>query len=74
MFQQVVHKGGELAINHIKIFQNAKALEISVGNSYTEDQLMHTFLDNLQQGEKYSDQLASHQDILIEKGKIIDQK
>ena len=44
MFQKVVHKLGELEINHIKIFQNAKALEISVVNSYFGDQLMHTFL------------------------------
>ena len=51
-FQKVVQKRGEggLAINSIKIFQNGKALEISVGNSYSEDQLMHNFLDNFQQG------------------------
>ena len=48
MFQQVLHKGGKSAINCIKIYQNAKALKISVGNSYTEDQLMHTFLENFQ--------------------------
>ena len=47
-----IHKGGESEINYIKIFQNFKALEISVGNSYSEDQLMHTFLDKSQQGEK----------------------
>ena len=51
MFQQVVQKGGESATNYIKIFQNAKALEILLGNSYTEYQTMHTFLDNLQQGK-----------------------
>ena len=33
LFQQVIHKGGESAINYIKIFQNAKALEISLGHS-----------------------------------------
>ena len=43
MFQQVVHKGGKSYINYIKIFQNAKALKISVGNIYTEDQLMKIF-------------------------------
>ena len=43
MFQQVVHKGGKSYINYIKIFQNAKALKISVGNIYTEDQLMKFF-------------------------------
>ena len=46
LFQQVIHKGEESAIKYIKIFHNAKALEISVRNSCTEDQLMHTFLDN----------------------------
>ena len=45
-FQQVAHKGGNPE-NCIKIFQNDKALEMSVVNSYSENQLMHTFLDNL---------------------------
>ena len=45
-FQQVTHKGGESAINYIKRFQNAQALLVSSGNSYSEDQIMHTFLDN----------------------------
>ena len=48
-FQQVTHKGGESAINYIKRFQNAQALSVSVGNSYYEDQIMHTFMDNFQQ-------------------------
>ena len=60
-FQQVTHKGGEYAINYINIFQNAHALSVSVRNSYSEDQLMHTFLDNFHQGGKYSAQIASHQ-------------
>ena len=60
-FQQVTHKGGESAINYIKRFQNAHALSVSVGKSYSEDQLMHTFLDNFHQGGKYSAQIASHQ-------------
>ena len=60
-FQQVTHKGGESATNYIKRFQNAHALSVSVGNSYSEDQLMHTFLDNFQQVGKYSAQIASHQ-------------
>ena len=34
-FQQVTHKGGENAINYIKRFQNAQALSMSVGNSYS---------------------------------------
>ena len=31
-FQQVTHKGGESAINYIKIFHNAQALSVSAGN------------------------------------------
>ena len=42
MFWRGVHKGWESEINCIERFQNAKALAISVVNSYTEDQLMHT--------------------------------
>ena len=60
-FQQVTHKGGESAIIYIKIFQNAHAFSFSVGNNYSEDQLMHTFLNNFHQGGKYSSQIASHQ-------------
>ena len=60
-FQKVTHKGGELSINYIKRFQNAQALSVSVGNSYSEDQIMHTFLDSFHQSGKYSAQLASHQ-------------
>ena len=51
-FQQVTNKGGYSAINYIKRFQNAHALSVSVGNSYSEDQLMHTFLDNFHQSGK----------------------
>ena len=60
-FQQVTHKGGESAINYVKRFQNTHYLSVSVGNRYSEDQLMHTFLDNFQHGGKYSTQIASHQ-------------
>ena len=49
-FQHVTHKGGESAMNYIKIFQNEHALSISVGNYYSEDQLMHTFPENFHQG------------------------
>ena len=55
-FQKVTHKGGESAINYIKRFQNAQAFSVSVGNRYSEDQIMHTFLDNFQQSGKYSAQ------------------
>ena len=49
-FQQATHKGVESTINYIQIFHNAHALSVSVGNIYSEDQLMHTFLDNFHQG------------------------
>ena len=73
-FQQVTHKGGESAINYIKIFQNAHALSVSVENIYSEDQLMHTFLDNFHQGGNYSAQIASHQAELRREDKFTDQK
>ena len=38
---------------YIKRFQNAHALSIFVGNSYSKDQLMHTFLYNFEEGGKY---------------------
>ena len=48
-------------MKYINRFQNAQALSVSVRNTYSEDQLMHTFLDNFHQGGKYSAQIASHQ-------------
>ena len=53
-------KGCYSAIKYIKIFQNPKALAISVVNTYTDDKLMHTFLENFHQGGEYSDHIASH--------------
>ena len=41
-------------MNYIKRFQNSQALSISVGNSYSEYQLMHISLDNFDQGGKYT--------------------
>ena len=73
-FQQVTYKRGESAINYIKRFQNAQALSVSVGNSYSEDQIMHTFLDHFQQSGKYSGQLASHQAELRREEMYPDQK
>ena len=73
-FQQVTHKVGESVINYIKRFQNAQALSVSVGNSYSEDQIMHTFLDNFHQNGKYSAQLASHQAELRREELYPDQK
>ena len=74
IFQQVTHKGGESAMNYIKIFRNAQALSVSVGNIYSEDQLMHTFLNNFHQGGNYSAQIASHKAELRREGKFTDQK
>ena len=61
-FQQVTHKGEESANNYIKGFHNAYALPFSVGNSYSEDQLMHKFLDNYHQDGKYSARIAIHRE------------
>ena len=61
MFQQVVYKVGDSEIKFTKRFQNAKALEISVVNSYTEDHLMHTLLETFQQGGKYYSRIILHQ-------------
>ena len=59
---------------YIKRFQIAHALSISVGNSYSEEQLMHTFLDNFHQGGKYSTQIASHQEALRREETFTDKK
>ena len=47
---------------------------ISVENSYSQYQLMHTFLDNFQQGGKYSAQISSHQVELRREENLVDQK
>ena len=64
VFQKVTHKGGEWAMNYIKIFRNAQAFSVSVGNFYSEDQLMNILLDNFHQGRKYTAQIAIHQEEL----------
>ena len=61
-------------MNYIKIFQNAQVLLVSVGISYSEDQLMHTFLDNYHQCGKYSTQMDSHQVELRREERFTDQK
>ena len=61
-------------MNYIKISQNIQVLSVSVGNTYSEDQLMHTFLDNFHQGGKYSAQIAIHETELRRQEKITDQK
>ena len=74
IFKKVTHKGEESAMNYIRIFQNAEALSVSLGNYYLEDQIMHTFMDNFHQGGKYSAQLSSHQAELRREEKITDQR
>ena len=74
LLQRVTYKWEESAINYIKILQNTQALSVSVGNSYSEDQLMHIFLDNFLPGAKYSAQISSHQAKLRREGKFTDQK
>ena len=73
-FQQVTHKVGKYALNYIKWSQNAHALSISIWNSYSEDQLMHTFMDNFHHGGIYSAQIASHQTELSREETFTDQK
>ena len=48
-------------MNYIMSFQNTQALSVSEGNSYTEDNLMHIFLDIFHQGGKYNSHIASNQ-------------
>ena len=74
ILQQVTHKGGESAMNFIKRFQNSEALSVSVVNSYSENQIMLTFLDNFHQGRKYSAQISNHQAELRREEKCTDQK
>ena len=59
-------------MNYIKIFQNVQALSFSVGNNYSEDKPMQTFMDNFHQGGKYSAQIASHQAELRKEDKFTD--
>ena len=71
IFHKVTHKGGGSAINYIKISQNSQGLSVSVGNYYSEDQAMHTFLNNFHEGGKHSAQIASHQVELRREAKLL---
>ena len=73
-FQKVTHKVGGSAINNINRLQNAQDLSVLLGNTYSEYQLMQTFLDKFHQGGKYSSQIASHQAELNRVEKCTDQK
>ena len=72
--QQVTHQGGESVINYIKRSQIKQSLSVLAGNSYSEYQLMHIFLDKFHQGGKYTAQIASHQAELRREDKITDKK
>ena len=61
-------------MNYIKRFQNEQVLSVSAGNTYSEDQLMHIFLDNFHQGGRYSAQIAIQQVELSREEKFTDQK
>ena len=74
ILQKVTHKGGGSAMNYIKIFKKAQDFSVSVGNSYYEYQLMHTFLDGFHQGGKYSPKIDIHQEELRREEKFTDQK
>ena len=63
-----------IILNDFRMNRHAQALIVSVGNSYAENQIMHTFLDNFHQSGKYSSQLASHQAELTREEKYPDQK
>ena len=69
MFQKLLHKVGQSEIKYIKILGNYKALEISVGNSYSEDQLMHTLFEIFQKRGQYSDKIAIRQEDFSREGK-----
>ena len=49
-------------------------MSVTLGNTYSEDKLMHIFLDNLHQGGKYSAQISSHYAELSREGTFNDQK
>ena len=61
-------------MNYIKRFHNAHDLSFSVVNSYSEYQLMHTFMGNFHQRVKYSARIDSHQAQLKKEEKFTDQK
>ena len=61
-------------MNYIKRFQNVQDLSVLKGNTYSEYQLIHTFLDNFHQDGKYYSQVASHQAELRREENCTDQK
>ena len=71
IFKKVTHIGGESEINYINICQNAQDFSVSTGNRYSEDQLIHNFLDNFHQGGKYTAQIKNNQGELRREEKIL---
>ena len=69
----MVHRVGESEINYIKIFQNAQALEVSVGGSYSEDRLYIPFWIISRKRSKYLVQIASHKSTFRRELKTVDQ-
>ena len=74
IMQKVAHKGEDSAMNYINILKIPQALSVSVGNNYSEYQLMHIFLDILHQGIKYISQIAIRQAELIKEEEYTIQK
>ena len=70
----MTHKVEESALNSIKKLMDAHYLSVLVRDSYSEDKLMHTFLDNFHHGGKYSAQIASQQAEQRREEKFTDQK
>ena len=62
LFQQAIQTWGESEINYIKILHDYESLVTSVGNSYSRNQLIHTFFENFHWGVKCSAHIASHQE------------
>ena len=48
-------------MKYVKIFQNTQAFSVSAGNNNSENQLVHIFLDNFQNGGKFTVQIVIHQ-------------
>ena len=60
-------------MKYIKAFQNSQDLQVSVGNSYTEDHFINIFLDNFIQYGKYTAHVVSHHEELSREEAISEQ-
>ena len=61
LFKRLRKKKGNLQLITLKYSRMHTLCQNTVGNSYSEEQLMHTFLNNFHQGGKYSDHIDIHQ-------------